>query len=381
MHPENMPYYHGPRFQATASLPNKPDKLHIQTLLTNIIVHPDVGHTHLSHVPVKFGRLSDNVSIPKLGARALLNSKFAWYARQVIGFNWMVYSFTNGHCSSMIATRNQPFQIALPCNPYESGQALFQKFVPDACIFSSGNNLLNHVRELGQTLVISSFLINSYRFCTSNITTSFWMLQLSIITQLCLKHSLSTIVAMVIPDHDCHAVSAFVQSLTPTHWKVTSWVVYYPNIGKSIADFCTIITAIHTSCAGTVDPIELKTPPLMPSWLLGSFLWEPLNRPKRSVCLSCYDSRFNKDSSPMMVVTEHCPASELGCFSIFILYQLHRDNSDSLILAGSSVLSHGSLFLPIESCPNQNLFQNYFGIQFDHDGSSYICSISTFKFA
>jgi hypothetical protein len=78
MCPENMPYFRGLRFQATASLPDNPDELHIQTLLTNIIVHQDLGHTHLSHLPVKFGHLSDDVSIPKLGTQALLNSKFAW---------------------------------------------------------------------------------------------------------------------------------------------------------------------------------------------------------------------------------------------------------------------------------------------------------------
>jgi hypothetical protein len=188
-------------------------------------------------------------------------------------------------------------------------------------------------------------------------------------------------VAVVIPDHNCRAVSAFVQRLTTTHWKVTSWVIYYPDIGNSIADSCTIITAIHTSCASTVDPIELKTPPPMPLQPIGSFLWEPFNRPKHSVCLSQYDSRFNKDDSPKMVVTGPCPALELGCPSICILYHLHCDNSDSLILAGSSVLSHGSLCPPIETCPNQNLFQNYFGVQFDHDGSSYIRRISTYKFA
>jgi hypothetical protein len=67
----------------------------------------------------------------------------------------------------MIATQNLPFQITLACNPYESGQALFQEFAPDACIFSSGNDLLNHIHLLSQTLVISSYLINSYWFCTN----------------------------------------------------------------------------------------------------------------------------------------------------------------------------------------------------------------------
>jgi hypothetical protein len=217
MCPENMPYYHGPRFQATASLSNKPDKLHYETLLTNIITHQVVGHTHLSHMPVTFRRLSNNVSIPKPGAGALLYSKFARYARQVMGFNWAVYSFSDSHFPSTIATWNLPFQITLACNPYESGRALSQEFAPDAHIFSSGNNLMNHIRASGQTLVISGYLINSYQFCTSNVTTSFRKLQLSIIAQLCLIGSFLTIVAMVIPDHNCRAVSAFVQSLTATH--------------------------------------------------------------------------------------------------------------------------------------------------------------------
>jgi hypothetical protein len=198
-------------------------------------------------------------------------------------FNWAVYSFSNSHFSSTIATRNLPLQITLACNPYESGQVLFQEFAPNARIFSSGNNLLNHIRPSGQTLFISSYLINSYRFRTSKVTMSFWKLQLSIIAQLCLIHSLLTIVAVVIPDHDCRAVSAFVQSLTATHWKVTSRVVYYPDIGNSIADSCTIITAIHMSCTSTVNPIELKTPPPTLSQPLGSFLWEPFNWPEHSV--------------------------------------------------------------------------------------------------
>ncbi len=134
-----------------------------------------------------------------------------------MGFDWEVYLFSNSHFSSTIATRNLPFQITLACNPYESGRALLQEFAPHACIFSSGNDLLNHIRASGQTSVISGYLINSYWFCTSKVTTSFWKLQLSIIAQLCLMRSLSTIMAVVIPDHDCHAVSAFVQSLTTTH--------------------------------------------------------------------------------------------------------------------------------------------------------------------
>jgi hypothetical protein len=149
MCPENKPYYRGPRFQATALLPNNPDELHIQILLTNIIVHRDLGHTHLSHMPVKFGCLSNNVSVLKSGARALLNSEFVQYVKQVIGFGWTVYSFSNGHFSSTIAPRNMPFQITLACNPYKSGRALFQEFAPNACMFNPVNDLLNHICASG----------------------------------------------------------------------------------------------------------------------------------------------------------------------------------------------------------------------------------------
>ncbi len=119
----------------------------------------------------------------------------------------------------------------------------------------------------------------------------------------------------------------------------------------------------------------------MPPQPLNSFFWEPFHGPKHSVCLSCYDSQFNKDNSPNMVATGHCPASELGHPGITILYHLHPEDLDSLIIPGSSILSHRSLCPPIESCLNHNFFQNYFGAEIHHNGSSYICGISTYKFA
>jgi hypothetical protein len=62
------------------------------------------------------------------------------------------------------------------------------------------------------------------------------------------------------------------------------------------------------------------------------------------------------------------------------MYYLHRDNQDCSIFAGTSVLSPGSLCPPFESCPNQNLFQNYFGVEFHHDCSTYVHAISTYEF-
>jgi hypothetical protein len=106
-------------------------------------------------------------------------------------FDWAVYSSSNGHFASLITTLSLPFCIALACNLNKSGQALFQEFAMTARIFNSGNNMLNYIRMSGKNLVISSYLINSYWFCTSKVTSSFWKLQLLIIAQLHLIYNCS----------------------------------------------------------------------------------------------------------------------------------------------------------------------------------------------
>jgi hypothetical protein len=44
------------------------------------------------------------------------------------------------------------------------------------------------------------------------------------------------------------------------------------------------------------------------------------------------------------------------------------------------MLSGESLCPPFEAFPNQNLFQHYFGIEFHHDGHTYVRAISTYEF-
>jgi hypothetical protein len=51
------------------------------------------------------------------------------------------------------------------------------------------------------------------------------------------------------------------------------------------------------------------------------------------------------------------------------------------MLAGALVLSPGSLCPPFESCSYQNLFQQYFGIGLHDDNLTFVCAISTYKFA
>ncbi len=77
MRPENMPYYRGPRFQSPTPATESADTLHIQSLLTDLIVSDGRGHTHLSNVPIQFGELTS--SLPNTGQSVctLLNNGFA----------------------------------------------------------------------------------------------------------------------------------------------------------------------------------------------------------------------------------------------------------------------------------------------------------------
>ncbi len=133
MHPKNMPYYHCPRIlkPKTETDPSQ-DALHIQSLLTNIVTTNGTGNTALSLVPVRFGTFDMSDSISKTDACVLLNSEFACYAQLSLQFDWAVYLFSNGHFCSFITSRNLPFRIALVCDPYESGRALFQEFATSA---------------------------------------------------------------------------------------------------------------------------------------------------------------------------------------------------------------------------------------------------------
>jgi hypothetical protein len=173
MRPENMPYYRGPRIQEPTKSAVPADALHIQSLITDIVSSFGCGHTHLSNVPIRFGKFDSAHPPPRQATRTLLNSEFASYARQAQQFDWAVYSFSNGHFLLSVQSHNLPFHICLACNPYESGRSLFQEFVASAKVFNSGNDLLNHIRASSDTLVIHGYLINSYRFQTSEVTTSF----------------------------------------------------------------------------------------------------------------------------------------------------------------------------------------------------------------
>jgi hypothetical protein len=206
MRPVNMPYYRGPCVQPVTKTSKAADVLHIQSLLTDIVISSCTGNTLLSNVPICFDHVVSPSCRSTAPPHALLISEFATYAFQAMYFCWAVYLFSNGHISSSIQSQHLPFNISLVCDTCDAGRLLFAEFLPDAKVFSSGNDFLHNIRASGETSIVHCYLIISYSFLTSNITTAFWKVQLAIIMQLRLIRLLSLIDAIVIPDHDGRCV-------------------------------------------------------------------------------------------------------------------------------------------------------------------------------
>ncbi len=76
MCPENMPYYRGPRVRPVTKTSDSEDVLHIQSLLTDIVMSNGTGPTHLSNIPVWFGHKATALWHPGQPC-ALLNLEFA----------------------------------------------------------------------------------------------------------------------------------------------------------------------------------------------------------------------------------------------------------------------------------------------------------------
>jgi hypothetical protein len=174
-------------------------------------------------------------------------------------------------------------------------------------------------------------------------------------------------------------VKSFQSTLKSSGWIITSTNVFYPDLGGTVAGSCRVITAVHSSSASMVDPLLLKRPPPVSLHPLGEFLWEPFNQPKHAISLTCNNADFGKQENPL---TASSPAStQDNSTGIIIKYFLHCPNSDISILVGSEVISADRLCPAFNACPNLNIFQHHFGIEFCHEGCSYIRATLPFEFA
>jgi hypothetical protein len=377
MLPENMPYYRGPRV-VPPSPTDEPttDTHHCQSRLSQVLVHNSNGLSHLSVNPVTFGEFG---TVTPLDSHASTNHEFPCYAQQVLHFSWAVYSFGGGHFAPPISTRSLPLCVKLACDQYNFGHALFREFTQCTQIFEHGKDLLHNIHSSGNCSQIHGYLIHSLWFWDSDTTLLFWQLQTSIVAEPRAIHSLQVVVAIVIPDHDGKCVRSFYKALKSAGWCLSSTETLFPTHGDTILGSCRVIIGIHTSCAPTVGPPNLKSPPPSIPHPLGLSLWEPFNRTEHSVSLAMDDVYFMHQDVRFMAMLP--PLTFIHPPGVLLKYFIHGSHSDKSMLAGAAVVLSDGLCPPFHAGPNKNLFQHLFDTEFNYDNYSRVRGISPFEFA
>ncbi len=175
------------------------------------------------------------------------------------------------------------------------------------------------------------------------------------------------------------------KKLAADGWVITDTNVLYPDYGDSVVGSCQLIDAVHSNTKLSCAALALQPPPQVPSWPLAKFVWEPFNWPKLAVSYSKDDLFFNihtvKDNGLPLLRALPTTESQHNSFShnVKVMYNLHREHDNPAVLVGSAVIDTNGLCPVIN--PNVNLkFGNYFGVEFIHDGHTYIQAISPFKF-
>jgi hypothetical protein len=374
MKPKNMSYYCGPQVVMRSNTDTCSDANHCQAIISTVIVDNCRSLCHLSNIPVRFGDLG---RVTPSTSHSLDNDKFLCYALQVLQFSWVVYSFQGGHLVSTIQSRNLPFHVKMACDPFELGRSLFQEFTSCCQVFGTANDMLNHIWSSGDTSIIHGYMVHSPCFQTSDTTTKFWQVQAALISDLRLIPSLSIFVATIHPNHDSHSFKKFSTNLKSKGWIISSIDVHYPDLGDTVAGRCCIITAVHSSCASTVELLQLKRPPSVPPRPLGKFIWKPFNCKEHAILLACDNSNFTKQDTCLQASTPSIKSDEVA--GVSVRYHLHCSNANASITLRSEVIFLDGLCPVFNACPNPNIFQHYFGIEFHHEDYSYVRAISPYK--
>jgi hypothetical protein len=141
-----------------------------------------------------------------------------------------------------------------------------------------------------------------------------------------------------------------------------------------------VLIGVHTLCASIVKPIFLKESPPTPTRPIGLSIWEPFNWPGHLVSLAKYDADFCRKEDVCFITSE--PSTPSGSpTDVHVKYFLHHPGSDSACLYSSAVISTAGLCAPFGACPNTNMFQHLFRIEFAYKNHVHIWGISPFEFA
>ena len=117
----------------------------------------------------------------------------------------------------------------------------------------------------------------------------------------------------------------------------------YTDIGDSVDDSCVVVMAVHTSCAPTVEPINLILPPKSTPKPIGAYIYEPLNCPQHSVCYGRNVDAFNSDEACQMQCVEPQKGETVIIHGVQPAYSLLRAGSPISTTAGAMVLLPSSL--------------------------------------
>ncbi len=90
------------------------------------------------------------------------------------------------------------------------------------------------------------------------------------------------------------------------------------------------------------------------------------------------DKDFAKQDTGLQTLTPAITSD--GPAGVLVRCQLHCPNTNALVILGSEVTSINGLCPVFNACPNPNIFQHYFGINFHHEEHSYVRTISSYKF-
>ncbi len=124
-----------------------------------------------------------------------------------------------------------------------------------------------------------------------------------------------------------------------------------------------------------------RTPPSSRPLPLAAFVWQPFNKKGCGLSFAREDSLFNDGSMPPL----HAALPSALVLSLFpcglqLLYYLHLQGSNTIILNGAAVLLHDSLCPPFDGLLTTNIFKCPFGIKFHNNDHTYVHSFSPFEF-
>ena len=162
--------------------------------------------------------------------------------------------------------------------------------------------------------------------------------------------------------------------------------ISFTAYGDFVAGTCRLIVVVHSNTERDCTSLEFKTPPTHLSRCLGHYLWAPFNCPEMVVAYSMNDTSFNNhaiNDSGLPPLSATIPShSQLASVptGVEVLYYLHQPNHNPSSLVGLSVISVDGLCPPFVPDETPNLFGHHHGIEFFHDGHTYVRPISPFEF-